>query len=441
MKFKKASADEVRAKRNSHVKDLSNGTAILKGFQAPSTWNKDTRSAKFIISSESVDRHLDIVSQSGLDTDTFMRNPQALLFHNSRSWPIGQWSDVTKLLSGRPKRTEGVLNFIPEGVDEDADRAARHVQAGSIRTVSIGFIPDWNEIDFILDEDDDWTGGFRYNKSELIEVSLVPVPSNRDAIVKEAGGDMRLAREIIEDILDNYTKTPEGLILPRSEYEAAHKEVSGNPTSVVVRVKVDEDGEFKAVAEQEREEVEASIKAIDETEGLPEATKQTLIQRGMVFCTELKSEEKTFAGYVIAKSHDDAEAIVTERGSGETVLGELTEQRDVESSTKDDVVEHDKAVSEIHIGLHVDGNIEETKKHLEDLEATADRVEKRFEGIFARISKFFGGSEKAIKRIEPEITIEPEVKSPPTEDEISAAKTRAAEIRAKLISKELIAAE
>ncbi|AZO29417.1 HK97 family phage prohead protease [Mesorhizobium sp. M1B.F.Ca.ET.045.04.1.1] len=233
-KFRKASADEVQAKRKDHVRDSDRGLVMVKGFKSPPSWNKEARSAKFVMTSESVDRYQDIVVQAGLNVDRFLENPQGLLFHNSRSWPCGLWSDVTKVLGGRPKRTEGVLNFLPEGTDEDADRAARHVAVGSIRTVSIGFKPNWDDIDFILDDDDDWTGGFRYNSSELLECSLVPIPAQPDALVKSAGGDMVLARSLIEEILDTYAKTPEGLLIPMDEYRAKHFDLVGNRSTFII---------------------------------------------------------------------------------------------------------------------------------------------------------------------------------------------------------------
>lgn len=451
LKFRKASADEVRAKRKQHVKDLSAGTAMLKGFKAPPSWNDDTRSAKFIMSSESVDRYRDIVVQSGIDTTAFEKNPQGLLFHNSRSWPIGLWSDITKVLSGRPKRLEGVLNFLPEGTDEDADRAARHVKAGSMRTVSIGFIPDWEEVDFILDEDEDWTGGFRFNKCELIECSLVPVPAQPDALVKDVGGDFQLARDLIEDILDTYTKTPEGLLVPLDSYRQTHAELSGNPTSVVVEkstdadeVEGDEDEESKATPDVEMNSDEEETKAVDEIADLPPATAKTLVARGMVFSTELKSNDKTFGGHVIAKSIEDAEAIVAERGLGEVVIGAAVDQAD-KSAVKD-------AIS-LAVTLDVDHDFADAKQQLEDLEIVADRIDKKFEGVFAKIVKFFGGSptKEQIRsfgaggivgeRKEPELEVEPEVKAPPTEEERAAARRAAAEALVKLRAKGMIAPE
>ncbi len=255
VKFKKASADEARAKRKDHTKDAAGGTAIIKGFRAPPSFDATNRSARFIMTSETEDRYGDIVVQSGIDTTRFEENPVALLFHNSRSWPCGNWSNITKVLSGRPKRTEGVLNFLPDGIDPDADRAVAHVAAGTLRTVSIGFIPDWEQIEFILDDDEDWTGGFRYLASELLECSLVPIPAQPDALVKDAGGDMKLARDLIEEILDTYTKTPEGLLIPLDEYRQKHLDLVGARTFTIGPIK------FKAdLDEQTRAELLAKLR-------------------------------------------------------------------------------------------------------------------------------------------------------------------------------------
>lgn len=525
LKFKKASADEVRAKRNDHVKDASSGSAMIKGFKAPPSWNKDSRSAKFIMSSETVDRYRDIVVQNGIDTKAFEANPQGLLFHNSRNWPIGMWSDIKKVLSGRPKRTEGVLNFLPEGTDDDADRAARHVEAGSLRTVSIGFIPDWDDVDFILDEDDDWTGGFRFNKCELIECSLVPVPAQPDALVKDAGGDWKLARDLIEDVLDNYAKTPEGLLIPLGEYEEKYFEIGGQRASVVIdkalapspktfvptddfhiKAATDEEaakfvgiavtadpghpenkqwpfngplaketgeiigswivdeGEFKGVhalaveflsdeysgmfrgikaerfliatakdvpdddVEDILDEEKETPQVIDELADLSDEVAKSFIERGMVFLIELKVDDKTYDGTLIAKSHEDAEKIVEKRGLGEKVLGEKVLMDD-ETDTKD----LKKTLSfELDIS-----NLDETHKKVENLESTVDRVIGKIAGLFGGKSR----QPEETEKLEPELSIEPEDKAPPSDDQVQAVKKRASAVTERLISKGLIAAE
>lgn len=226
-KFKRVSADEAMSRRKDHIRERGGQPIMVKGFKSPPSWNKDQRTARFVMTSESVDRYGDIVVQSGIGTTRFMENPQGLLFHCSRSWPVGQWSDVTKILNGRPKRTEGTLNFLPEGIDDDADRAARHVSVGSIRTVSIGFNPDWEQVEFILDEENEYITGLRFNACELIECSVVPVPAQPDALIKDAAGDMRLARDLIEEVLDTYAKTPEGELISLDEYRAKHLDLVG----------------------------------------------------------------------------------------------------------------------------------------------------------------------------------------------------------------------
>lgn len=421
---KKISVDEIMSKR----KDLQSGTAsIVKAFKAPSSWNSEARTANFVMNAQAVDRYGDIVVTAGIDTTEFEKNPVALLFHNSRTWPVGTWSDLQKVLSGRPPRLEGKLNLLPEGGPvPEVDQCAWMIANGGIRGNSIGFIPDWDNYELILNEDEQWVGGIKFLKSVLIESSICAIPASPQSLIKNAES-LSIAREFIEDILDNYTRTPEGLILPRSEYEAAHKQISGNPSSVVVDKSTDEPVSV----------IEA--RAIDETEGLPDETKQTLINRGMVFCTELKSKEKSSWGYVLAKSHEDAETIVSERASGEVVVGEFVgADKDVDVDTDGSAVIEKTASS---ITVDIETNVDQTLKDFDALSEKVSGVEKQVDGLFARISRFFGGGEKAVERVEPEITIEPEIKSPPTEDEIVAAKARAASIRERSIAKGLIAAE
>jgi len=214
----KISVDEYLSQRSISVNSAG---AVLKQFREPASFNRDERTARFVMSSESIDRMGDVVVQAGLDVSGFEKNPQALLFHNSRAFPIGLWENISKV-NGRPKRTEGTLRFMPEGEDDDADRTARHVAFGTLRAVSIGFIPKDVEV---RRDDDEHFAGFRITESEMIECSVVPVPANPDAIVKAADGDFRMAYDLIEEVLDTYTKNDAGLIVPRETYEDVRKEI------------------------------------------------------------------------------------------------------------------------------------------------------------------------------------------------------------------------
>lgn len=414
------SVDEFLSERKDFVKS---GDVLMKVSKGVSSWNPEKRSARFCMSAEVEDRYKDIVIQNGIDLTQFEKNPAAPLSHNSRSFPVGSWSNVTKVLSGRPKRLEGDLTLLAEGDDPDADRLAKHIAAGTMRACSIGFIPiDIERREVPEDKRDSYYyPGYLIHTCELLECSPCLIGANPAAIAKaiEDGADaddLRMYRDLVEDALDNWARHPEtGLLVPREEMEKAYR-------LTVEKIKAD-------VVEVEKS---TEIKAIDETEGLPDETKQTLINRGMVFCTELKSEEMSSGGYVIAKSHEDAVAIVTERASGETVLGELVE---VEKAIK----AKDKSTSTIVVDIET--NVEQTMKDIDVLSEKVSGVEKQVDGLFARISKFFGGGEKTVERVEPEIVIEQEVRSLPTEDEINAAKARAASIRERSVAKGLIAAE
>jgi HK97 family phage prohead protease len=232
---KLVSVDEYLSTQKGAVKS---GDIVLKAFRSPSSWDPKKRTARFTLSAQAEDRDRDLILQEGLDTSHFEKNPVALMFHNARSWPIGRWSDIAKNLTGRPKRTEATLNLLPEGTEPDADRAAAHIAAGTLSTCSIGFIPrEVRKREVPEDKKDTYYWpGYGILSAELVEASIVPVPSLREAAVKAAGGDeLALPRELIEEILDSWAKHPEtGLIVPRSELEAAHKAATGHPLVVVV---------------------------------------------------------------------------------------------------------------------------------------------------------------------------------------------------------------
>lgn len=436
-KFKKVSADEARAKRNDHVRKGFSGEVMVKGFKAPASWNKEQRSARFTMSSESVDRMGDIIVQAGLDITRFLQNPQGLLFHNSRSWPIGMWSDVTKVLSGRPKRTEGTLNFLPEGTDEDADRAARHVSVGSIRTVSIGFSPNWDDVEMILDDEGEWCTGFRFNSAEMLEASCVPIPAQPDALVKDVGGDFRLARDLIEEVLDTYAKTPEGLLIPMSEYEKAYR-------SVVEKISDDASAPAVAATEAKGDEPAAeSTKDGDEPECEPmepegEQEKAVELTDDVVkaFVT-LAAAPDMILGIAL---DGDEPAIMTAKADGSDAQPLLLPVTMSIADAKAKFAEISDLVATARAAAEPENKTETNAPIMVDTSEVEAAVTK-VEGLFSRLAKQFPMFfPKAIEeRIEPTIVpIEPP--APPTDEAIAAARAKAAAIRERLVSKDLIAA-
>ena len=109
---------------------------------------------------------------SGCRLDEFRRNPIMLAQHDSNS-PIGVWPSI-QVKNGR---LEALGEFAPEGVSELADEYCALAKSGVIKAVSVGFIP--------IAHEPLRAGGRRYTSWELIELSLVPVPANPNALVIE----------------------------------------------------------------------------------------------------------------------------------------------------------------------------------------------------------------------------------------------------------------
>jgi len=126
---------------------------------------------EFILSDETPDRMGDIVMSDGWDTANFERNPVALFGHNS-SFPVGTWTNI----SVKDKALRGHLVLAPKGISARIDEIRGLVEAGVLRAVSVGFRPRESRP---LPGD---SGGFAFTKNELVEVSLVSIPANPNAL-------------------------------------------------------------------------------------------------------------------------------------------------------------------------------------------------------------------------------------------------------------------
>jgi len=226
--------DEFMTARKDYVKS---GSVLMKAAKAPVSWKAEKRTGRFVMSTEQEDRDRDILVQAGGDLTEFVKNPVAPFSHRSGDFPVGTWDNVQQVLTGRPKRTEGDLVLVAEGVDPIADRLAGHIGAGSVRACSIGFIPRSVERREVPEEKRDsyYYPGYMIQEWELVECSPCVIPANPGALAKAAAeGDVH-AREILEEVLDSWAKHPEtGLLIPRTEFEAAFKAAGPARSTVVV---------------------------------------------------------------------------------------------------------------------------------------------------------------------------------------------------------------
>lgn len=140
----------------------------------------DGNSAKemtFVISTDDVDRHGDIIVAEGWRLDSYQRNPVFLWAHDYMRPVIGKAVLVWQELHGLLARME----FAPT---EFAQEVASLYRGNYQRGVSVGFKPIQYE-----ERRHDKTGAFqgiRFLEQELLEVSAVPVPANRSALRRSA---------------------------------------------------------------------------------------------------------------------------------------------------------------------------------------------------------------------------------------------------------------
>lgn len=125
----------------------------------------------FVLSTEVPDRVGDIVKIDGLNTKNFEANPVALYMHNHQE-PIGMWQNLRK----QSGALLGDLILASRGTSRLVDFAHSMISQGMLKAVSVSFFPS--------ESTKNKSGrGFTISKSELIEVSLVTVPMNPEALM------------------------------------------------------------------------------------------------------------------------------------------------------------------------------------------------------------------------------------------------------------------
>jgi HK97 family phage prohead protease len=150
----------------------------LRGFtEALQDISEDERTATFVASDETVDRYGDIVSVNGWDLKNFRRNPMFLWMH-SQYQPIG----TVKKIGVEGDKLLATVKFFDAGDSKTADDLWKLVKKRKLRAVSVGFtVKSDDDIEAIRDENERVTG-FRFLRQELLELSLVSVPANPNAL-------------------------------------------------------------------------------------------------------------------------------------------------------------------------------------------------------------------------------------------------------------------
>lgn len=129
----------------------------------------EQRKISVVITSDSVDRDGDRMNVFGIDFNSFSKNP-VVLFNHDWDKPIARAENLRR--DGKSVVADVV--FPEKGISSLSDEVYGLVKSGIINASSIGFIP----------VDGEWKNDvFEITKAELLEFSLVTIPSNRDALI------------------------------------------------------------------------------------------------------------------------------------------------------------------------------------------------------------------------------------------------------------------
>lgn len=165
---------------------------IKAGINVEVTEDKQLdRTLTFVGSNELIDRDNEVIRADGWDLKNYRKNPVILFAHDYRSPAVGKalkvWAEKDRL--------KFKVQF-PEMEEYGfADTLYKLYKGGFMKAVSVGFMP--REWEWGKEED----GPRRiFTQQELLELSLVPVPANPDAVMTSAGMKGAQERGIVDDL-------------------------------------------------------------------------------------------------------------------------------------------------------------------------------------------------------------------------------------------------
>lgn len=237
-----------------------------------------------------IDRYGDIIEQKGWTLKNYKANPVILWGHNQTEdrLPIGKALRVW--VKDRTKKNAKLMFKIQMDLEDSfAVEILRKIKEGFLNTVSVGFLPsEWED----MDPDDFW-GGRKYTKQDLLELSIVPVPANPEAVIALKGmskKDSRFAPNTLKNMFPEY-KNQQTIEEEEEKSEDGEEVIEDKPNNGDENEVVEEetkDGENES-SEKENEE---GFEKEGETEAQPEEESEDKEKKGEKEGEETVEEEE-----------------------------------------------------------------------------------------------------------------------------------------------------
>ena len=145
-----------------------------------------------------VDRYGDVIDPAGWVLTNYRANPVVLFGHDAST--VGNVIGSAKNVRVSGGQLLGDIEFVPAGINAQADAVCAMVAAGILRSVSVGFQP----LEWLASQDPARRGGVNFTSQELLEVSVCPIPANPAALIQSksfgtAGARLNLCSPVQPD--------------------------------------------------------------------------------------------------------------------------------------------------------------------------------------------------------------------------------------------------
>lgn len=163
---------------------------IRKAAESEST----ERKMSFVASNSTRDAYGTRINTSGWDLERYKKNPIIAYGHKTSAY-----NDIDNIIGKGDVYMDGEelivdITFEPEGANQLADKVYQKLQFGTLNAVSVGFLEigqgKWGEGEEAITGK---TPTYYYAGQELLEISVVPIPANPDAVKREFPEDLQKA--------------------------------------------------------------------------------------------------------------------------------------------------------------------------------------------------------------------------------------------------------
>lgn len=195
------------------------------------------RTIRYLLSDSSIARDGHTIATAGWSLANYLKNPIVQWAHSLDEPPIGRMAELGII----GDRLMGTVEYADAETYPFADTIYRLARGGYLNAVSVS----WAPIEWKYSQDRSRPGGIDFLRTELLEVSQVPLPAAPDALAtaRAAGIDTGPLYEWAEKVLDTRGDDPELIALrkaarmptPRTKPAAPDAQVDESPIAALVR--------------------------------------------------------------------------------------------------------------------------------------------------------------------------------------------------------------